>query len=271
MGVIQTEERPSVEELHDNISSRSDFRDREVNELESGEERVFQERGRNAYVQDPNEEYGYCHFRYVGDSEESYRIREDGEEKDKSDLHVKDTRVMYFSNGQFIIQSNQDLEYRWIPRFIGNATGHNFEGGDYQFYTLGEYFLKDAYDDHTFVSRIKVSEPTGSAASVSSEVGQFVRNLIGEVNSFEFNGAQGENLKTKDAIDKCAKHLGIRYLKAKHDDDTMKEFTRKSITKPLDYENAGDPDIMEKVRRESTAARRAMKEELKRAKRVYGV
>lgn len=268
MGIFLTEERPTVEELEESLSN--EFIERKTDELgNSGEEHSFQDKGRNALVRDAGDDYGYCHFRYVAESEESYRVRtEDGEEEDEYDAHLKDTRVMYFENGQFLIQSNQDLENRWIPRFIGRVTGYEVTGAEYKFYNLGNDFLTDAYEDHDFVSQIKVSEPRGSA-KVSDEVGTFIRNLADEVSSFNFKGEQGENLKSKDVLDTCAEHLSIQFLKARHEDDTMKTFTGKSVNKALDYEEGNDPNIMERVRRESQAVLEAMEEELRRAKRIY--
>lgn len=267
MGIFLTEDRPTVEELENTLDN--DFIERETDELgDSGEEHSFQDKGRNALVRDSGEEYGYCHFRYVSESEESFRYRtDDGDEDEDYEATLKDARVLYFENGQFIIESNQELEDRWVPRFIGRATDYDIGGADYRFYNLGDDFLSDAYQDHEFVSQVKFGEPRGSG--VSSELGQFIQDLVGEVTSFDFNGSQGENLKSKSAIDTCADHLSIKFLKARHEDDTMKKFTSKSVQKALDYEDAGDPDIMERVRRESLAAREAIKEELQRAARVY--
>lgn len=176
---------------------------------------------------------------------------------------------MYFGNGQFIFESRNDLEDTWIPRFIGRATGYEIEGIDYRLYNLSEPYMLDVYEKHEIVTKLRLKESEGKSEAVSDEVGEFIRDLAGEVNSFEFGAGRSGNLKNKDNIDTCAQNLGIRYIHAKHEDDTMKEISGSSLTKAWDAGDTTPEDMAAQVARESLAVRNAVQEELERLDRIY--
>lgn len=261
-------DRPSLEELANALDD--EFIERDSEEIDDGEdELVFKDKGRNVRIHREESDYDYCHFRYVSDTKDSYRIRtEDDEEADASDTRLAISRVLYFENGQFAFESNQDLEDYWIPRFIGRATGYDIEGSNYQLYNLGEDYMAEAYDAHDIVTKLKLEKPH-TDADVSDDVGDFIRDLAGEVTSFEFSSGGDENLKDKPAIDRCARNLAIRGMNAKHEEDLMKEFSGSSITQTLDYEDANPDNMEEQIRRESLAARDVVEPELKRLKEIY--
>jgi len=262
-------DRPSLEELAAALDD--EFLERDSEEINDGEdELVYKDKGRNVRVQRDNGDYDYCHFRYVSDTKESYRVRtDDDEEADTDETRLVDSRVLYFENGQFAFESSQDLEDYWIPRFIGRAAGYDLEGADYRFYNLGEQYLAEAYVAHEIVTKLRLEEPQGSEG-IADEVGSFIRDLAGEVRSFEFSSSGDENLKQKPSIDTCARNLAIRRMNAKHEEELMKEFSGSSITQTLDYEDANPDNMEEQIRRESLAARDVVQEELERLKEVYG-
>jgi len=270
--LVGEDNRPSINELGEALND--EFIERDSEEINDGEkELVYKDKGRNVWIQesdDVEKEYDYCHFRYVTDTKESYRVRtDDDEEKDENETRLADSRVMYFRNGQFVFESSEDLEDFWIPRFIGRVLDYKLEGSDYRLYNLGEEYMHDAYNNHDIVTKLRLEEPRGDSGEVSDEVGEFIRDLAGEVTSFEFSSGGNGNLKNKASIDKCAQNLGIRRMNAKNEDDYMKTFSGSSINKSWD---AGDtsPDNMEaQVRRESLAVRNAIQEELERLMRIY--
>lgn len=261
-------DRPSLEEVASALDD--EFIERDTEEIEDNEELVYKDKGRNVRIHREGGEYDFCHFRYVSDTKDSYRVRtENDEESDESQTRLVTSRVLYFENGQFAFESNQDLEDFWIPRFIGRATGYDIEGTNYRLYTLGEECMLDAYQDHDIVTKLRLEEPS-TEADISDDVGDFIRDLAGEVTSFEFSSGGSENLKNKSAIDTCARNLGIRRMNAKHEGSLMKEFSGSSITQTLDYEDANPDNMEEQIRRESIAARDVVQEELERLITIYG-
>jgi hypothetical protein len=258
---------PSLEELAGALDD--EFIERDTEELEDDEELVYKEKGRNVRLHHEGSEYDFCHFRYVSDTKNSYRVRtEDDEEADESETRLVDSRVLYFDNGQFVFESNRELEDYWIPRFIGRAAGYEIEGSDYRLYNLGEQYMAEAYDAHDIVTKLKLEEPR-TKSEIPDDIGGFIRNLAGEVTSFEFSSGGDENLKDKPAIDTCARNLGIKAMNAKHEEKLMKEFSGSSITQTLDYEDVNPDNMEEKIRRESLAARDVVQEELERLRDVY--
>lgn len=264
---LSDESRPSLEELADALDDQ--FIEREVEEHDNDDDLVYKDKGRNTWVQQDGREYDYCQFRYVSDTKESYRIRtEDDEEADGSQTFLETSRVLYFENGQFIMESNDDLEDFWIPRFIGRVTGYDL-GDSYRFYNLGENFMLETYNSYDIVTKLKLEE-RNTESELSDEVGEFIQDLMSEVNSFEFSSSGNGNLKNKDSIDKCARCLGIKRMNAKHEEDLMKVFSGSSIKKSLDYEDANPENMQEQVRRESLSARDVVREDLERLKDIYG-
>ncbi|QIO25566.1 hypothetical protein [Haloarcula sp. JP-L23] len=261
-------ERPSLEELASALDD--EFIERDTEELaDEGEELVFKDKGRNIRIQRDGGDYDYLHFRYVSDTKQSYRVRtEDDEEDDQSDTRLVDSRVLYFENGQFALETDNDLEDRWIPRFIGRATGYDIGGGDYRIYNLGEQYFSMVYQDLDIVTKLKLEEPQ-SQDEISNDVGDFVRNLAGQVTSFEFSSGGSENLKDKPAIDTCAEHLAISRMTGKYEEELMKNYTGSSVSQTLDYEDANPDNMEEQIRRESLAARDVVQEELERLREVY--
>lgn len=261
-------DRPSLNELASALDD--EFIERDSEEINDGEEElVYKDKGRNVRVQRDGGDYDFCHFRYVSDTKESYRIRtEDDEEADRNDTRLADARVLYFENGQFVFESSQELEDFWIPRFIGRAAGYNITGSDYRLYSLDERFMADVYGAYDIVTKLKLEEPNIDE-EISDEVGEFVRDLVGEVTSFEFSSGGVENLKGKTAIDTCAQNLAIRRMNAKHEEGLMKEFSGSSVKQTLDFEEVNPDNMAEKIRRESLAARDVVQEELERLDEIY--
>lgn len=270
--LIGEHERPSLEELAESLDD--EFIDRDDEELDDGTILDYKDKGRNVWVQETEDgskdDYDYCHFRYVSDTKDSYRERtESDEEEDQNDTRLVEARVMYFRNGQFAFESKNNLENSWIPRFIGRATGYDIEGSDYQLYHLGEEYMHDVYDHHDIVTKLQLKEPRSEPDKVSGDIVEFIRNLAGEVNSFEFTANNEGNLKERESLDTCARNLRIHNIKAKYENDYMKEINSSSLTKRWDA-GAVTPEGMEaQVVRESLAVRSAVQEELERLKRIY--
>jgi len=265
---LDSVDRPSLEELAGAIDE-DEFMERDVEEFEEDDDLIYKDKARNVRVHRSGDEYDFCHFRYVSDTKDSYRVRtEDDEEHDANDTRLASARALYFENGQFVFESNDDIGDAWIPRFIGRASGYDIEGGDYQLYTLGPYFMADAYDDYDVVTKVKLDETTGED-ELSGDVSEFIQELAGEVTSFEFSSGGSENLKNKDVMDSVARSLDITGMNAKYEDGYMKTFSGSSVKQTLDYEDANPDNMEEKTRRESLAARDVVKEELQRADRVY--
>lgn len=270
--LVSRDERPSLEELAEALDD--EFIDRENEELDDGTILDYKDKGRNVWIEENEDsgknDYDYCHFRYVSDTKDSYRERtDDDEEEDQSDTRLVDARVMYFRNGQFIFESRNNLESSWIPRFIGRATDYNIEGTDYQLYTLGEEYMGEVYDNHDIVTKIQLKEPRGESDRVSDEVGDFIRDLAEEVNSFEFSANNDGNLKEKKSLDLCAQNLRIYNINAKYENDYMKEINSSSLTKRWDAGEVTPEEIEAQVARESLAVRSAVQGELERLKPIY--
>jgi len=259
---------PSLEELAAALDD--EFIKRDTEEIEEDDkELVYKDKGRNVRIQRDNGDYDFYHFRYVTDTRESYRIRTDeDEEADQSETRLADSRVLFFGNGQFAFESNEDLEDTWIPRFIGRAAGYRIEGGDYRLYNLGSDYMADVYNAYDIVTKLRLEEPT-KQDEISDEVGGFIRNLAGEITSFEFSSGGTENLKNKSAIDTCARNLRITRMNAKYEEELMKEFSGSSVKQSLDFEDANPGNMDEQIRRESLAARDVVQEELDRLGRIY--
>lgn len=265
-------DRPTVQELEQAISDN--FSDREEEEIEEEDEPlVYKEKGRNTYSNTDTEssDYDYCHFRYVADTKESYRVRgDDDEEQDATDVRLTDARVIYFRNGQMAFESKQDMEPLWVPRFIMKITGYeDFEPSDWQMYNFGRDFMHDVYDNADLVSVLKLAEPNDTSDG-TSELVDFVANIASEVSNLRFSaGNGGGNLKSRPAIDTCARNLKILNLRYKNDGGYTKEITSSgSFVTTWDIGEIADEDSDERQRQESIEMRKEVMPHLKRVIRL---
>ena len=272
MGVFETNQRPSIEELASVLDD--EFQTRETEELED-EELVYKEKGRNVYLHRDDEEeeneYDYCHFRYVADTKESYRIRnEDDEEDNRNDTRLTDARVMYFRNGQFAFESRDGLEPYWIPDFISHVTDSDVERSEWRLYTFGSDFMKRLYDDYPTVSILKLAEPR-DVDQVSSEIGEFIINLSGEVDNFQFSTGQGGgNLKSRSSIDTCAQHLDILKIHMKREGGYTESATRRgTLVTKWEIGEIQSEETEARQRLESLAVRRKLWKHLESLEDLY--
>lgn len=93
------------------------------------------ESGQAAFLGDAHDEYSYCHFQYQLQTESRTIIAKNTRNHRESGTESAAvcSRVFYFENGQFAVESTRDDVNRRIPEFIGEITNTDMDGG-YEFY-----------------------------------------------------------------------------------------------------------------------------------------
>ncbi|MUV60621.1 hypothetical protein [Halobacterium sp. CBA1126] len=213
-------EIPSVEEVYEAIDG--EWQTRKEEEDETGETRVFQERGRTGYLSDTHSEYEFCSFYYGSDTENSIVVRDGDEEVEISQRELVLPRVLYFGNGMFAFESLEDLIKHWVPQFIAEKTDTSITPDDYFFYnTFSQDMMRDFYDRWDTVTVFKFGSPNGeSAFEGDSPLATALNELAEDVSNQQFSGGQpGNNLKGADIVENAAENMQILKLHGSRDEE----------------------------------------------------
>ncbi|WP_080507137.1 MULTISPECIES: hypothetical protein [Halorubrum] len=217
----ENEELPSPSELGDSIGDDFTTRSEEEDPV-TGEPIEFAEKGRNVFVGEEYAEYNFCFFTYVADTNESFRVREEGEEKENNQVVLETAWVIYFDNGQFAFQSRDDIADAWIPRFIKKRSGIQITDDDFTLDRLGQGELKHWYDQADRVSKIKLSQDADSTSSLSDSAGE-IRQLAEIAEGLSFSTGRGNDgdLREANLIEDATEALEIKKINVKKGDQNM--------------------------------------------------
>lgn len=223
VGELKTEsgEVPSPEQVAENIQDKFSTRSTDEDPV-TGEPIEFAEKGRNVYHTSEYSDYNFCFFTYVADTTDSFRIREEGEEVEDSQIVLEIAWVIYFDNGQFAFQSRDDIADAWIPRFIKKRSGLEPTNDDYRLDKIGQSELKQQYAAADRVSKISFSQREDDEID-NTEINNALQNLIEVTNGLTFSTGQGDdrNLKDSELINMATDALEIQNLKIKKGDENM--------------------------------------------------
>lgn len=191
----------------------------------SGRSTDSSEDSKAAYLGADHDEYSYCHFQYQVATERGTIIRSDNTSNNRKDEESSQSeeysRVLYFENGQFAIESTQDLVDQRVLAFIGSLT--DIEIGDaYEFYGRG---AGDRAQDHTVIGA--ASESNGESGF---RAGSQVRVPTGATENGEHTGAidiEGSVDQTTDVVDETAEK--IRLLGTRDSDSTDEILTSGTV------------------------------------------
>lgn len=209
-------ELPSIEEVKQAI----DLMDDEFNIIRetkddpvSGGELEYREKARTTYLGDSHDDLSFCHFIYVGDTENSIVVRnEDGEEEERNQPELVRPRVFYFENGMFAFESRQDLVEQWIPTFIGKITDTDAVG-NFHIYSFSQKMMKDFYDSRDKITVFKFSSPEDKKFDGSTLLAEALNELANKVETHQFSGGnEGKNLKGMTLVDEAADKMFIEKL-----------------------------------------------------------
>jgi hypothetical protein len=217
---LPSEEIPSPEEIHNAIDE--EWRIRKEEEDETGETRVFQERGRTSYLGDTHDEYQFGHFYYVSDTESSIVVRDGDEEVEINQRELVLPRVLYFDNGVFAFETREGLVEHWIPRFIADKTNTIISPEDYSFYNnFSQAMVKDFYDRWDEITIFKFGPPEdGEGFEGDTPLAEALNELTTDVASQEFSGGQsGNNLKGTEIVENAAENMRISKLHGNREDE----------------------------------------------------
>ncbi|WP_330632470.1 hypothetical protein [Halocatena halophila] len=81
-------------------------------------------------------EYAYCHFIYHASAREADIPSDEKSEADNARTWTIRSRIFYFKNGQFAIQSTDGLAKHWLPALFERISNGAI-GADYRFYPGG--------------------------------------------------------------------------------------------------------------------------------------
>lgn len=201
-------ELPTPEELKEEIDSLDDefkILRRTEEDPVSGGELEYREKGRTTYLGDSHDDLSFCHFFYVGDTQNSIVVRnDDGEEEERNQRELVRPRVFYFENGLFAFESRQDLVDSWIPGFIGELTGID-AANDARMLSFDQEMMKSFYDSRDNVSVFKFSAPESESFDPDTRLAEALNDLTETVESHKFSvGNKGGNLKGTDLVDEAA-------------------------------------------------------------------
>ena len=215
-------ELPTPEELKKEIDSLDDefkILRRTEEDPVSGGELEFREKGRTTYLGDSHGDLSFCHFFYVGDTQNSVVVRnDDGEEEERNQRELVRPRVFYFENGLFAFESRQDLIDPWIPGFIGELTGID-AADNAQMISFDQDIMREFYNSRGKVSVFKFSAPEAENFDPDSRLAEALNDLTETVESHKFSvGNTGGNLKNTDLVDEAAKKMFIENIHGSNED-----------------------------------------------------
>jgi hypothetical protein len=219
---LPPKELPSPEDVHNAIDE--EWQDRKEEE-ETGETRVFQERGRTGYHGDSHDEYEFCHFYYVSDTESSVVVRDGDEEVEINQRELVLPRVLYFDNGLFAFETREGLVEHWVPRFIADKTDTAIEPEDHSFYNnFSQAVMKGFYDRWDKITVFKFGAPENDEGFESgSPLAESLNELMTVVENQQFSGGQsGNNLKGIEIVENTAENMQILKLHGNREDELRK-------------------------------------------------
>ena len=227
-------ELPTPEEVKDKIDSFDDDDFGMVRRVEddpvSGGELEYREKGRTTYLGDSHDNYSFCHFIYVADTENSIVIRnDDNEEEERNQPELVRPRVFYFKNGMFAFESKQGLVDQWIPDFIGKLTDTETLDNS-QILSFDQDMMKDYYDGRDSITVFKFSSPEDDDFEPDTPLARALNELTDTVESQQFSGGNaGKNLKGTDLIDEAAEKMSIQKLHGSYDDSLTTNILKSGI------------------------------------------
>lgn len=226
-------ELPSPEEVRDAIDALDDEFEmvrRVEDDPVSGGELEYREKARTTYLGDSHGELSFCHFIYVGDTENSIVVRnEDGEEEERNQPELVRPRVFYFENGMFAFESLQDLVEPWIPDFIGKLTGTDALDNSH-IYSFSQEMMKDFYDSRDKITVFKFSSPEDEDFEPDTPLAEALNDLTDTVESQQFSGGnEGKNLKGTSLVDEAAEKMFIQKLHGSYEDSLTMNILQSGI------------------------------------------
>ncbi len=128
---------PSSKDVYDAVKAmgKSGKKIDQQNQITDSVSPSGSESGQAAFLGDAHDEYSYCHFQYQLQTESRTIIAKNTRNHRESGTESAAvcSRVFYFENGQFAVESTRDDVDRRIPEFIGEITNTDTDGG-YEFY-----------------------------------------------------------------------------------------------------------------------------------------
>ncbi|MFC5367222.1 hypothetical protein [Salinirubrum litoreum] len=224
---------PTVDEVADAISD--DFTERTSEEdPATGEPITYQEKGRDVYKATDYDNYNFCHFTYVTDTDESFRIRDDGEEREEDQIVLEVAWVVYFENGQYAFQSRDDIAEAWIPRFIKRRTDREITNDDHRMDRIGQEELEDRFYGADRITKAKFGQSGDDDAGRAGSGGS-LEELARHSSGLTFSTGQGGggNLQDASLIREAVEELEIKRINVKNGDEnmiTLKESGRVEIS-----------------------------------------
>lgn len=213
---------PTPEEVKNAIDSLGDEFEivrRTKNDPVSGGELEYREKARTTYLGDNHDDLSFCHFIYVGDTENSIVVRnEDGEEEERNQSELVRPRVFYFENGMFAFESRQELITQWIPDFIGKLTDTDALDNSH-IYSFDQSMMKEFYNSRDKITVFKFSSPEDEDFEPDTPLAEALNELAETVESQQFSGGnEGKNLKGTNLIDEAAEKMFIEKLHGSYND-----------------------------------------------------
>lgn len=224
---------PTPEEVSDAINSLDDRFEmirRTEDDPVSGGELEYREKARTTYLGDDHDELSFCHFIYVGDTENSIVVRnENGEEEERNQPELVRPRVFYFENGMFAFESLQDLVDSWIPEFIGKLTDTDALDNSH-IYSFTQEMMKDFYDSRDKITVFKFSSPDDEDFDGDTVLAEALNELTETVESQQFSGGNaGKNLKGTSLVDETAEKMFMQKLHGSFDDSLTMNILQSGI------------------------------------------
>ncbi|MDS0277908.1 hypothetical protein NDI85_08875 [Halomicroarcula sp. S1AR25-4] len=219
---LPQDELPTPEELAENINDEFSQRNEEEDPV-SGETLDYLEKGRNAHYEMNRDSYNFCYFRYVTDTPESFRIRnDDNEEVEQNETVLETASVIYFDTGEFAFQTRQDIAEAWIPAFIAKIADMDV---DNDFFTR-KFFesdkMRSVYQNADTISKIAFNHPGDSENISGNGLGDDIGDLAELCEGLTFSTGQGDgNLQGNSVIDAAVDALEVKQLNTKRGDENM--------------------------------------------------
>lgn len=194
---------PSPDGVYEAINNDCENIRNQGNMSVSGGTTDSSENSKAAHLGIDHDEYSYCHFQYRRSTEHSSIITSDNISEGESSQSGAYARVFYFENGQFAIESTQDLVDQRVLEFIGSLT--DIEMGDaYEFY--------GRESGHRAQDHPVIGAATESNGENGHRAGSQVRAPTGATENGERTGAI--NIKdsvdqTTDVVDKTAEKIRL--------------------------------------------------------------